>query len=329
MGNRVTHERVFVWGWPSLTWIWCRQFDPGDESGIICWWQLIVWHHWNCQKLRDAEPLWSMDSPADRVAAGCVFPDVEHFPGLGNHVMANFWLANKYCSCGWLVTDQVHTWGCNCHSRIDRCVLGKGKGIGSLAGTSIWPSIGNRAALSPLNAWWHPGEPDQLWVILDLSFPQGRAVNDSINIKQYLGQDFALHYPMVDHLTARVATLWTTCYMYKHDLACHFHQILVDLGDVSYLGFTWCNQVYFSKEFPMGIHSACLRESQMALFIAWRHWGFGSSITYITFLELRMGLRDWYSCRRLHDMSIRPHMLRSWHIQHCFWDSSCFSDIQI
>ena len=57
-------------------------------------------------------------------------------------------------------------------------------------------------------------------VIIDLSFPQGQAVNLNISKSQYLGTDFVLTLPSIDSITNKVKNL-------AED---HYYTILTSVG---------------------------------------------------------------------------------------------------
>ena len=59
---------------------------------------------------------------------------------------------------------------------------------------------------SPFTTRDKPGAPHRR-VIIDLSFPQGEAVNSNIDKNQYLGTDFVSTLPSIDLITSKVRKL--------------------------------------------------------------------------------------------------------------------------
>ena len=100
-------------------------------------------------------------------------------------------------------------------------------------------------------------DSDERRVILDLSWPKGKGVNDHIPKDFYLGDPFRLHYPSVDNLCDLVRQLGKGCLLFKRDLRRAYRQIPVDPGDISLLGFQWKSHMFFDRVLPMGLRSAC------------------------------------------------------------------------
>ena len=93
-------------------------------------------------------------------------------------------------------------------------------------------------------------------VILDLSFPMGEAVNDSIPKDTYMGLESKLTFPKTNHFVLRIFQLGPGYYMFKVDLSRHFRQMPLDPGDYSLIGYVIDGNIYFDKVLPMGMRSA-------------------------------------------------------------------------
>ena len=93
-------------------------------------------------------------------------------------------------------------------------------------------------------------------VILDLSFPIGKSVNDGMCKDEYLGFSAKLTFPKVDELAFRIYQLGNNCCMFKVDLSRYFRQIPMDPGDYSLIGYIINGHIYFDKVLPMGMRSA-------------------------------------------------------------------------
>ena len=70
---------------------------------------------------------------------------------------------------------------------------------------------------SPLNTR-DKNDPLEKRIILDLSFPEGNAVNDGIDTTKYLCRDIILKFPTVDRLAQIMVSLGKGCMVFKRDL---------------------------------------------------------------------------------------------------------------
>ena len=108
-------------------------------------------------------------------------------------------------------------------------------------------------------------------IILDMSFPVGSSVNDTIEKNQFLGEPFYLRYPGVDDLVKLVKLKGRGCALFKRDLKSAYRQLLrVDPGDITKLGFCWNRNKYFDLTHPQGSRSAagcCQRTTSSLIFI--------------------------------------------------------------
>ena len=73
-------------------------------------------------------------------------------------------------------------------------------------------------------------------VILDLSFPPGRSVNDGVQKDIYLDTYFELNYPSVDTVVNCHKALGTDALLYKIDISRAFRHIRINPGDLDLLG---------------------------------------------------------------------------------------------
>lgn len=66
---------------------------------------------------------------------------------------------------------------------------------------------------------------DDRRIIVDLSFPQGEAVNTAIDITSYLGKDITYSLPTITDLITKLQIEGPGTYIWKADLARHpsFH----------------------------------------------------------------------------------------------------------
>ena len=71
---------------------------------------------------------------------------------------------------------------------------------------------------------------------MDLNFPHGIAVNTNISKDSYLGTDFILTLPSIDHITNKVKQLGKSSLLYKVDISRAFRHIKIDPRDYFLLG---------------------------------------------------------------------------------------------
>ena len=96
----------------------------------------------------------------------------------------------------------------------------------------------SRIGVSPLSS--RPKrDSEERRVIMDLSWPPGKSVNDGIAKDQFMGFHVKLQFPTLDVIAKRVHELGKVAYMFKVDLSRYFRQLNIDPGDYSLLCFTW------------------------------------------------------------------------------------------
>ena len=88
-------------------------------------------------------------------------------------------------------------------------------------------------------------------VIMDPSFPHGRAVNTNISKDSYLGTDFILTLPSIDHITNKMKQLGKGSLIYKVDISRAFRHIKIDPRDYFLLGLKHKNY-YLDTCLPFG-----------------------------------------------------------------------------
>ena len=81
-------------------------------------------------------------------------------------------------------------------------------------------------------------------VIVDLSWPHGSSVNDSICNDSYMGSVFKLKFPTVDNITERVQKLKGNCSLYKIDLQRTFCHLKLDPKDINYTDLNGQLRIY-------------------------------------------------------------------------------------
>ena len=124
-------------------------------------------------------------------------------------------------------------------------------------------------ALSPLNSV-PKSETTERRIILDLSFPPGRGVNDGIEKNSFLGQPFKLQLSGTDDMVDLIHQKGSGCSLFKRDLSRAFRQFPVDPADLDKLGFEWRGKVFLDRVLAMGLRTAgiaCQRATNIIVYI--------------------------------------------------------------
>jgi ribonuclease HI len=141
-------------------------------------------------------------------------------------------------------------------------------------GATIGPFTSNplvgELVISPLNSVPKKDSTDRR-VILDLSFPRGRSVNDGIPKGEYQGEEIELSYPKVDDLAEQIKDIGLGCKLYKRDLKKAYRQIPIDPGDVHFLGYSWKGNIFIDRNAPMGLRTSALMCQRMTSAVAYLH----------------------------------------------------------
>ena len=87
-------------------------------------------------------------------------------------------------------------------------------------------------------------------VIVDLSWPHGKSVNDMVCNDVYLGTNFKLKFPSVDDITGRVQKLDGNCLLYKIVLQRAFRHLKLDPRDIGKTGLYFLGEYYVDTAVP-------------------------------------------------------------------------------
>ena len=112
------------------------------------------------------------------------------------------------------------------------------------------------AGISPLNTRDKKDSVEKR-IILDLSFPEGSAINEGIDKSKYLGLEITWKLPTVDTLVNLMVLKGVGSLLFKCDLRRYYRQIFVDPADVAKLGYYLDDFLYFDATLPMGMTSSC------------------------------------------------------------------------
>lgn len=128
--------------------------------------------------------------------------------------------------------------------------------------------------ISPLNTVPKKGSSERR-VILDLSFPEGKSINEGIPRESYLGDPFRLSFPSIDNLVELVKEKGPGCQLFKRDLKRAYRQIPVCPGDVHLLGYRFQGHLVYDRVLPMGMRSSaqmCQRVTNCSEFHLQKSW---------------------------------------------------------
>lgn len=103
---------------------------------------------------------------------------------------------------------------------------------------------------------------DQRRVIVDLSYPEGAAVNTGIDTGNYLGRDISYTLPTISDLIAKLQMEGRGAFIWKADLARAYRQLRADPIDAPLLCIQFQGKVFIDKCPPFGCCSssaACQR----------------------------------------------------------------------
>ena len=146
--------------------------------------------------------------------------------------------------------------------------------LGAALGPFTIPPFISRIGISPLST--RPKKDSKKRrVIMDLSFPPGKSVNDGISKTHYCGTEITLKYPTIDTLARRVAHLKGEVKLWKKDMIRAFRQVPLCPRDFSLIGYCWRNLLYFDKVVPMGLRSAAYICQRVTNAIVFTHNQFG------------------------------------------------------
>ena len=85
-------------------------------------------------------------------------------------------------------------------------------------------------------------------IILNLSYPQGKSVNDHVDRDLIDGSKFALKLPTIDNIVAAIEEVGEGALMAKIDVARAFRNLRVDPSDALKFGIKWDNKYFLDKE---------------------------------------------------------------------------------
>lgn len=127
-------------------------------------------------------------------------------------------------------------------------------------GIQLLPSI----HISPIGLVPKAHQPDKFRMIVDLSFPRGRSINDCIS------RDLAsITYASVDDAVNHILRLGRGSLLVKVDLKNAYRMVPVHPHDQHLLGIAWEGRTYVDRALPFGLRSAPKIFKAVADMITW------------------------------------------------------------
>ena len=108
-------------------------------------------------------------------------------------------------------------------------------------------------------------DPSLRRMILDLSYPEGKSVNDGIPEGMLDGASFKMRLPTPFDLARKIVQYGPGVLLYKADLSRAYRQLRSDPLDWPFLALEWNNETYMDVAIPFGLRhgaSACQRVSE-------------------------------------------------------------------
>ncbi|CAC5422083.1 unnamed protein product [Mytilus coruscus] len=136
-------------------------------------------------------------------------------------------------------------------------------GYGAVLGPFASNPFKDHLVISPLNSM-PKANSEERRVIMDLSFPKGKSVNDGIDKNVCLGKHVELHYPNVDNFIEIIKEKGEFCKIFKRDLRRAYRQIPVDPKDYNLIGFFWKGHYFVDRVLPMGLKSSAFIDKDTA-----------------------------------------------------------------
>lgn len=107
-------------------------------------------------------------------------------------------------------------------------------------------------------------------IIVDLSYPQGKSVNDGIDNHNHLGCDITYSLPTIADLITRLQLQGKAAYLWKADLTRAYRQLRADPLDTPLLGIKVGDDIYLDHCPPFGCRSSaaiCQRVANAVVYI--------------------------------------------------------------
>ena len=87
-------------------------------------------------------------------------------------------------------------------------------------------------------------------VIVDLSWQQGKSINNRLCNDSFMGSVFKLKFPTVDDITERVQKLGGNCLLYKIYLQRAFRHLKLDPKAINFTGLMYLENYYVDTAVP-------------------------------------------------------------------------------
>lgn len=174
--------------------------------------------------------------------------------------------------------------GAQMHAAQVRRYLQKQSDNCTLIGPLKQNPFGERARFSPINTRakkeLEEGTKELAQrIIVDLSSPRGKSINDGTPKNFYLDKEQELHFPTVDALVKIIREKGQGCKLFKVDRKSAYKFENIDPGDVHLMGMIFEGEFYFDTSLVMGARHAagCCHRTTSALIHIHQEKGFRST----------------------------------------------------
>ena len=146
-----------------------------------------------------------------------------------------------------------------------------------------------------------PKDKDKRRVILNLSHPYGRSVNDHVAKNHFDGHEFTLKFPTIDDIVQTILNIKNDPVLYKIDVARAFRNLKVDPVDALKFGIQWDGLYFLDQSVAFGwTHGSAAFQmvSDAVTFIMQKH---GAKI--FAYIDDYIGISDACDAKRhFHDL---------------------------
>ena len=150
------------------------------------------------------------------------------------------------------------------NAAVVREYLSKEISLGRIIGPIDIESVPTGTQISPLGVIPKSSQPGKWRLIVDLSSPGGRSVNDGIEPELC-----SLHYLRLDEVVERIVQGGKGTQLAKMDIESAYRMVPVHPQDRALLAIQWAGQVFFDTRLPFGLRSAPKIFTAMADALQW------------------------------------------------------------
>jgi len=174
--------------------------------------------------------------------------------------------------------EELSMWKCKNHKGANdfpddlNKYLGKEASGSCILGPFKRNPFSDQMKISPLNTVPKKDTAERR-VILDLSMPKGRAINDFVDKDYYLNEKVDLVFPKTDDFAQLIKAKGQGCLLFKKDLRKAYRQISICPSNYNLVAFCWKKHIFCDTVLSMGLRSAaaiCQRVTNAIAYMMFR-----------------------------------------------------------